>query len=195
MSYILASLRSQLRSVVTMSTGYAIALISTMLMYILLPIILTDLRGETRAGIAIMLMTVGQVFFFGPLMASYADTHSARRGLYGYALFFGIGAILWLLSGIASGVWISVIVTIMLICFAAGYGCKMVEAYILRVNPAESSGIAFGFLVMMAGTGRFVATLIQPYLVTQSYPRAAWIMIGAMILSAVLLTYSTDDVA
>ncbi|MBP7884701.1 hypothetical protein KAZ93_00690 [Patescibacteria group bacterium] len=49
MTYILSSLASQLRSVITMSTGYAIALMSTMLMYILLPIILTDLRGETRA--------------------------------------------------------------------------------------------------------------------------------------------------
>lgn len=195
MTYILSSLTSQLRSVITMSSGYAIALMSTMLMYILLPIILTDLRGETRAGVAIMLMTMVQVFFFGPLAASYADRFGARRSLYGYALFFTLGGILWLISGIVSGMRVSIFMTLMLICFAAAYGCKMIEAYILRVSPAGSSGIAFGFLVTLAGVGRFVATLIQPYLVTQSYPRGAWIMIGTMILFALFLAWSQDDVS
>lgn len=193
MTYILSSLASQFRSVVTMSTGYAIAIMSTMLMYILLPIILTDLRGEARAWLAIMLMTVCQIFFFGPLAASYADRYGARRSMYGYALFFIIAAVWWLLSGVVEGVWVSVFITIMMLFFAAGYSCKMVEAYILRVNPAGSSGIAFGFVMTLSGLGRFVATLIQPYLVDQSYPRAAWIMIGAMVIFALFLRQSQDD--
>ncbi len=81
----------------------------------------------------------------------------------------------------------------MLLCFAAGYGCKMLEAYVLRVSPARNSGMAFGFLVTFAGLGRFIATLIQPHLVIQSYPRGSWIMIGAMICFAVFLYWSTDD--
>ncbi len=193
MTYILSSLASQLRSVITMSTGYAIALMSTMLMYILLPIILTDLRGETRAWVAIMLMTICQVFFFGPLAASFADRYGARRSLYGYALFFMMGAVLRLLSGIASGIRISIAMTLMLVFFAAGYACKMLEAYILRVSPAGNSGIAFSFLVTLAWIGRFVATLIQPHLVTQSYPRGAWIMIAAMICFTLFLWFSSDD--
>ena len=70
------------RNVFTMSTGYLFAVGSIIVMYTLLPVIFTDLRGSKIAGIGIMLMTMLQIFLFGPLAANMVDTYGARKMLW-----------------------------------------------------------------------------------------------------------------
>ena len=72
------------RNVFTMSTGYLFAVGSIIIMYTLLPVIFTDLWGSKIAGVAIMIMTMLQIFLFGPLAANLVDTYGAKKMLRSY---------------------------------------------------------------------------------------------------------------
>ncbi len=147
------------------------------------------------AWIVIMLMTMAQVFFFWPITAGIADRLWARKALFWYAIFFAIGALLWLLSHNISGERVTISTIAMTICFAAGYGCKFVDVYTLRMAPQGNSGIAFWWFVTFAGLGRFLGTLIQPYLVGESYPRGPIIMLAAMCIFVICLLFVPNDIA
>ena len=131
-----------------------------------------------------MVLTMLQIFLFGPIAASLVDTYGAKKLLFGYVGFFILGSLLWYASyQIDDILWKNIVVMGMIILFAAGFGCRFVDVYTLRTSPSSKTGIAFGIVVMLAGLGRFVGTLIQPSLIqesTQVY--GPWIMIGCMII-------------
>jgi len=87
---------SKFRNIIIMSSGYSIAVCSTMIMYTLLPILYSNIRGATNAGIMIMIMTIMQVFVFGPIAANLVDKYGARKMLFIYASLFIAGGIMWL---------------------------------------------------------------------------------------------------
>ena len=75
---------TQFRINFILSGGYILSIMSTMLMYTMLPILVSQLRDESVAGIAIMLMAMGQVFVFNPLFAYFTDKYSARKMFFFY---------------------------------------------------------------------------------------------------------------
>ena len=164
-------------------------------MYTLLPVIFTDIWWPKLAGIAIMVLTMLQIFLFGPIAASLVDTYGAKKLLFGYVGFFILGSLLWYASyQIDDILWKNIVVMGMIILFAAGFGCRFVDVYTLRTSPSSKTGIAFGIVVMLAGLGRFVGTLIQPSLIqesTQVY--GPWIMIGCMIIFWISLLFIKSD--
>lgn len=178
-----------------MSSGYSIAVCSTMIMYTLLPILYSNIRGATNAGIMIMIMTIMQVFVFGPIAANLVDKYGARKMLFIYASLFIAGGIMWLWSYITDNTMLISILTIgMTIAFAAGYGSRFVDVYTLRLSPAWQSGMAFWWLLTFAWLWRFLWTLLQPHLVDQYQQiRAPVIMIGAMTIFIIILLFIKDD--
>lgn len=74
----------------TMSAGYVFPVGMIIVMYTLLPVVYTDIRGTKMAGIMMMLMTIGQILLFGPLAASFVDTYGARKILFAYTSFFSL---------------------------------------------------------------------------------------------------------
>ena len=178
-----------------MSAWYLFAVGSIIVMYTLLPVIFTDLRGSKVAWIAIMLMTMLQIFVFWPIAANLVDTYGARKILFAYVWFFLLGALFWYLSyGITDVVRKNIVVILMTLSFAAGFSCKFVDVYTLRTSPFWKTGIAFGILVTLAWVWRFIGTLIQPSLIqetTQIY--WPWIMIGSMILFALAIFFIKSD--
>ena len=186
---------SKFRNIIIMSSGYSIAICSTMIMYTLLPILYSKIRWPTNAGIMIMIMTIMQVFVFGPLAANFVDTHWARKVLFVYASLFVWWGLARLLSYFTHDTTlISLLTIIMTIAFAAGYGSRFVDVYTLRMSPTGQSGMAFWWLVTFAGLGRFLWTLLQPHLVNPTAQiRAPVIMIGAMSIFIVVLLFIKDD--
>lgn len=178
-----------------MSAWYLFAVGSIIVMYTLLPVIFTDLRGSKVAWIAIMLMTMLQIFVFWPIAANLVDTYGARKILWWYCGFFITASLLWSFSyHIDSFVVKSIVVWCMTLLFAAWFGCKFVDVYTLRTSPFWKTGIAFGILVTLAWVWRFIGTLIQPSLIqetTQIY--WPWIMIGSMILFALAIFFIKSD--
>lgn len=131
---------SKFRNIIIMSSGYSIAICSTMIMYTLLPILYSNIRGATNAGIMIMIMTIMQVFIFGPIAANLVDKYGARKMLFVYASLFITGGLMWLLSYLTDNTTIISLLTIgMTIAFAAGYGSRFVDVYTLRLSPAGQS--------------------------------------------------------
>lgn len=143
-----------------------------------------------------MCMTVVQIFFFWPIFAGLADKFWARKMLFWYASFFSLWAILWIISStITDPVYLNTIVILMTICFWAGYWAKSVDVYTLRMSPSGNSGIAFWRLTTFAGLGRFLGTLIQPYLVSSNLQiRAPIGMLWAMALFSIFLLFIPNDV-
>lgn len=183
------------RNVLVMSTWYLFAVGSIIIMYTLLPVIYTDIWWAQLAGIAIMILTMLQVFLFGPLVAHMVDTYGARKILFAYVWFFLLGALFWYLSyGITDVVWKNIVVILMTLSFAAGFSCKFVDVYTLRTTPSSQSGIGFGILIMFAGLGRFLWTLVQPHLIQEQF-QIYWpvIMIIAMFFFAVALFFMKSD--
>lgn len=164
-------------------------------MYTLLPIVFADVWGATMAGVVIMLMTMLQIFLFGPLAANLVDTYGARQLLFSYIGFFVLWALLRYRSYFVDDiVWKGIIVIGMAIFFAAWFACRFVDVYTLRTSPASKSGIAFGILVTLAGLGRFIGTLFQPSLIDQSFQLyAPLIMIGCMIIFGISVLFIKSD--
>ena len=185
----------EFRNIIMMSSGYGIAIFSTMIMYTLLPILLSNIWGPEAAGIGIMLMTISQLFIISPISAAFVDKFSARKTLFIYAGAFIVGAALWLASYHTTNITLtSILIILMAFCFSIGFGCKFVDVYTLRMSSSSRSGIAFGILVTFAGLGRFLGTLVQPYLIDTSVQfRAPIIMIIAMILFMGILIFIKDD--
>lgn len=183
------------RDIIIMSSGYALAICSTMVMYTLLPVLYTKIRGESIAGIGIMMMTFLQVFVFGPIAASLVDKYSAKKMLYAYSFFFILWAIFWLLFyGTTHPLIQTLLIVGMTVCFAAGYGSRFVDVYTLRMSPAGQSWLAFGRLVTFAWLGRFLGTLIQPHLINLNHQYIAPIlMIIAMIIFIGILSLIKSD--
>jgi hypothetical protein len=72
---------------------------------------------------------------------------------------FLIGAIVWMILGYTdpSHIYIQyILLTIMILLFAIGYGCKLLDTYIMRITPAEAGGKAFAILMTMIGIGRLI---------------------------------------
>ncbi len=188
---------SKFRNIIIMSSGYAIAICSTMIMYTLLPVLYSNIRWTTSAGIMIMMMTIMQVFVFWPIAANLVDKYWARKMLFVYALCFIGGAFAWLWSYMTDHTTIITILTLfMTLLFAAGYGSRFVDVYTLRMSPAWQSGMAFGWLVTFAGLWRFLWTLLQPHLIDPSHQiRAPVIMIIAMVIFICILLLVRDDIS
>lgn len=186
---------SKFRNIIIMSSGYTIAICSTMIMYTLLPILYTEIWWSTNAGLMIMAMTILQVFVFWPIAANFVDKYSARTMLFVYASFFICWALFWLGSySVDNNMLVTLFTIIMTICFAAGYGSRFLDVYTLRMSPAWQSGIAFWWFVTFAGLGRFLGTLLQPHLVGEhTQIRAPVIMICAMIIFMIVLLFIKDD--
>lgn len=82
----------------------------------------------------------------------------------------------------------------MTLSFAAGFGCRFVDVYVLRTAPFGKTGVSFGILVMFVGLGRFLGTIIQPSLIQDALQVfAPLIMIGAMCLFSLVLWYIPSD--
>lgn len=164
-------------------------------MYTLLPVIFTDIWGAKLAGIAIMILTMLQIFLFGPIAASLVDTYGAKKLLFGYVGFFILGSLLWSASYYIDDIlWKNIAVIAMIIFFSAWFGCRFVDVYTLRTSPSSKTGIAFGIVVMLAGLGRFVGTLIQPSLIQESAQvYGPWIMIACMLLFGISLLFIKSD--
>ena len=180
-----------------MSIWYLFAVGSIIIMYTLLPVIFTDIWWAQWAWVAIMVMTVLQIFLFGPLAASLVDTYGAKKLLFAYVGFFILGSILRYSSYFVDNIIAkNIIVISMILFFAAWFGCKFVDVYTLRTSPSSKTGIAFGIVVMLAGLWRFIGTLIQPSLIqeaTQIY--APLILIGSMLIFGILLFFIRSDLA
>lgn len=139
------------RNVGIMSMGYIFAVGGVIIMYTLLPIIYTEIWGSQGAGIALMILTVLQVFLFGPLAAHFVDTYGARMLLFFYTIFFVVGALCWYASYYVDHPSRKMLlVVVMTVLFAAGFGCRFVDVYTLRTSTLTTSGISFGILVTFA---------------------------------------------
>ncbi len=185
----------EFRNIIMMSSWYAIAICSTMIMYTLLPILLSNIWWPEAAGIGIMLMTLSQLFIVSPISAYFTDKFSARKTLFIYGWAFIIWALLWLASYYTTSITVtSILIIWMTFAFSVWYGSKFVDVYTLRMSSSARSGIAFGILVTFAGLGRFLGTMIQPYLIDQSVQFwAPIIMIIAMVIFMIILLFIKDD--
>lgn len=183
------------RHIITMSMGYLFAVGSILIMYTLLPIIFSKIWWTELAWIAIMIMTMLQIFLFWPLAANLVDHYGAKKILFAYVWFFIIWSLLWYISyHIESIEWKYMIIILMALFFSAGFACKFVDVYTLRTTPSYKSWMAFWILISLAGLWRFLGTLIQPHLIhetTQIY--APLIMIVCMILFWITLTIIKSD--
>jgi MFS family permease len=186
---------SKFRNIIIMSSGYSIAICSTMIMFTLLPILYSDIRWATNAWLIIMAMTFLQIFVFGPFAANLVDRYGSRMMLFVYASLFIMWALIWLWSYMTDNtILIKILSVMMTISFAAGYGARFVDVYTLRMSPSSQSGMAFGWLVTFAWLGRFLGTLIQPHLIEPWHQiRAPIIMIAAMIIFMIVLWFIKDD--
>lgn len=186
---------SVFRNILMMSSGYAISVTSTMVMYTLLPVIYSRLWDPSVAGLLIMSMTILQVFVAGPISASLLSKYGSKKVLFIYAWSFFVWSLFRLLSYMVDSVLLQkLLVIIMTICFAAGFGAKFVDIYTLRMSPLGKSGLSFGFLITFAGLGRFLWTILQPFFlnpITQF--GAPIVMMAAMLIFGLALWYSETD--
>lgn len=177
------------------SAWYTLSIMSTMLMYTMLPIIVSQLRNTAVAGIAIMLMSMSQVFVFNPIFAYLTDKYSARKMFFFYTGAFIIWATLWLLLYHIDSLLIQkILVMIMILLFSVWFGARYVDVYTVRTTPALHTATWFGILVMFASGWRFFATLLQPIISQPEFQYLApAIMIVAMIIFTVFIYYLPDD--
>ncbi len=186
---------SKFRNIIIISSGYSISICSTMIMYILLPVLYTEVWWSANAGLMIMIMTLLQVFVFWPIAAHFVDKYSAKTMLFVYAGFFILWALFWLGSYLVDNRLLITICTILMtVFFAAGYGSRFIDVYTLRMSPQWKSGIAFWRFVTFAWLWRFLWTLLQPHLMSEhTQLRAPIGMIIAMIIFIIMLFFIQDD--
>ncbi len=186
---------TQFRINFILSGGYILSIMSTMLMYTMLPILVSQLRDESVAGIAIMLMAMVQVFVFNALFAYFTDKYSARK-----MFFFYTGAfILWAMIRLASYhidqiALQKILIILMMLLFSIWFGARYVDVYTVRMTPTLHTGTGFGILVMFAAGWRFLWTMLQPIISQPEFQYIApLMMIGAMLIFTIFAYYLPDD--
>jgi len=144
---------------------FAIAKISTSLMYISLPIIIATQYNVARAGILIACANTLSLFI-SPLWWAIADKKTNISSIRIYCCLF----VLWSLIRLIGQQGLRVLILTCL-CYFSGYGFDIREPYLLQHSQHGKAGKSFGLFIAIIAMGTLIATLIFPFFATHAYPR------------------------
>lgn len=183
------------KDVLRISIGYIFSSGSTLLMYTMLPIILTNIRNPQIAWATVMVMTICQIFIFWPIAANFVDTYGARKMSFVYASAFILGALLRFWSYFIDNMLFKTIaIWAMVLTFAIWYGSRYVDVYTLRTSPRWKAWIAFWILATFTGVWQLIANLLQPIFIgSTNEVYAPFVMIVGMIVFIILLFFVKSD--